>query len=238
MRAHYLEVGDGPTLVLLASMLVRARTYAPLIARLAPHFRVLAVELPGSGRSSRLTQTWGLEEYADWSERFLNAVAVERAIIVGHSNSGAVALLMGARRPERVSSLVLADAIGARQSHSLFRLLLARAVDAALEPGLSARGWPDVAWNLLFHTGSFLHQVRLAARADVLQQAPAVVAPTLVAWGRKDHTMPLVCSARLRAVIPGSRLHLSEGSHDHCIAHADEFARSVSKFVESVAVPS
>ncbi len=238
MRAHYLEAGDGPTLVLLASMLVRARTYAPLIERLAPHFRVLAVELPGSGRSSRLTQPWGLEEYADWSDRFLDAVTVDRAIIVGHSNSGAVALLMGARRPARVSSLVLADAIGARQSHSLLRVLLARAVDAALEMRLNARAWPDVAWNVLFHMGSFLHQVRLAERADVLDHASTVAAPTLVAWGRRDHTMPLVCSARLRALIPDSRLYVSRGSHDHCITHADEFACAVTKFAESSAVPS
>ncbi len=238
MRARYLEAGEGPPLLLLASMLVRARTYGPLIERLAPHFRVLAVELPGSGRSSRLSGPWSLEDYAHWSDRFLDAVSVDRAVVIGHSNSGAVALLLGAQHPERVASLVLADATGARQSHSLLRLLLARAVDALLEPGLSARGWPDVAWNLLFHTGSFLHQVRLAAGADVLQHAPAVVAPTLVAWGRKDHTMPLVCSASLRAVILGSRLHLSEGSHDHCITHADEFARSVTKFVGGAAIPS
>ncbi len=238
MRAHYLEAGEGPPLLLLASMLVRARTYGPLIERLAPHFRVLTVELSGSGRSSRLSRPWSLEEYAHWSDRFLDAVFVDRAVVIGHSNSGAVALLLGAQYPERVASLVLADAIGARRSRSLLRVLVARAVDAALEPRLSARGWPDVAWNLLFHMGSFLHQVRLAARADVLQHAPAVVAPTLVAWGRRDHTMPLVCSARLRAVIPGSRLHLSKGSHDHCITHADEFARAVTKFVESEAVPS
>ena len=45
--------GNAPVLLLVPSMLVRGLAYAPTIARLAPQFRVVTVELPGTGRRSK-----------------------------------------------------------------------------------------------------------------------------------------------------------------------------------------
>jgi hypothetical protein len=50
-----LKAGEGPPLVVLASPLVRARTYLPLLRRLARHFRTRVVELPGSALALLLT---------------------------------------------------------------------------------------------------------------------------------------------------------------------------------------
>src|SRR5262245_42186875 len=91
-RGRYLVSGEGPPLVLLPTQLALARAYRPTIDALARSFRVYAVEMPGSGGGERLAKPWTIAQYAAWVSGFLDAEALERASLVGHSCSGAVAL--------------------------------------------------------------------------------------------------------------------------------------------------
>jgi pimeloyl-ACP methyl ester carboxylesterase len=230
-RACVREAGSGPDVLLLPSMLVRIQSYGLLIELLARRFRVVAVEMPGCGRASRLERPWSFDDYARWLPAFLDRMGLERLPVIGHSNSGAVALLFAALHPKRVSHLVLADTVGADVSGSLWRVLVGRAVDALIEYSLSLRAWHHPASILLRHTRNCLRQVMLATRPyDVL--APRVAAPTLLAWGRRDHTMPLRCALRLRELIPDAELYVSAGgSHDWLITHASEFAAAFADFL-------
>jgi pimeloyl-ACP methyl ester carboxylesterase len=67
---------------------------------------VLAVDLPGHGRSEGPVPV-SVPELAQWLGRVMDAAAVERAAIVGHSMGGAIALEAAAARPERVSRIAL-----------------------------------------------------------------------------------------------------------------------------------
>jgi pimeloyl-ACP methyl ester carboxylesterase len=230
LRAHYLEAGEGPVLVLLASMLVRARSYLPLLHRLARHFRVLVVELPGSGRSARLARPWTLARYTRWTARLLERLQLEQVVLVGHSNSGAVALLVAALRDGRIARVILSDTIGARRRRSVPRVVLARMVDACFEWGLNLRAWWHILHNVLRHTRSFLHQVKVGSRAALLRLAPRVRVPVLLAWGRNDHTMPLSCATRLQERLARSRLYVGQGSHDWLVTEPEEFTRALVAF--------
>jgi pimeloyl-ACP methyl ester carboxylesterase len=230
VRAQVLEAGEGPVLLLLASMLVRARSYLPLIRRLAAHFRVVAVELPGSGRSDAVQRPWTLVAHARWTARLMEQLQLERVLLVGHSNSGAVALLLAARHAERVERLVLTDTIGARRERSIPRVVGARLVDALFEWGLNVRAWWHIVYNALRHSRSFFHQVKVGALAALLRWAPRVQVPVLLAWGRKDHTMPLSCADRLLQHLPRAQVYVGAGSHDWLITDAREFTRAVLAF--------
>jgi pimeloyl-ACP methyl ester carboxylesterase len=233
VRAQVLEAGQGPVLLLLSSMLIRARSYLPLIRKLAAHFHVLTVELPGSGRSDTVRRPWTLSAHARWTARLIEQLQLERVLLVGHSNSGGVALLLAARHGARVDRLVLADTIGARHKRSIPRVVGARLLDALFEWSLNVRAWWHLAYNVLRHPRSFVHQVKLGSRAALLQWAPRVRMPVLLAWGRKDYTMPLSCADRLREHMPRAQLYVSAGSHDWLITHAREFTRAVLAFVGS-----
>ena len=87
-------------------------------------------------------------------------------------------------------------------------------------------------YNLVFHARNMLNQIRLAARSDIRPVAPAVRVPTLLAWGRHDHTMPLRCAQLLQRLIPGVTLHVSAtGSHDWIVDEPGAFADAVLRFV-------
>lgn len=225
-RGAWLEAGQGEPVVLLASTLVRAQSYLPLLRALAPHRRVLVVELPGSGASSRVLRPWSIDRYSAWVSALLRELDLDGVTLIGHSVTGAVALQLGASEP-RVARLILVGSIGARARGGVGRVTAARLVDALKEPGLNLRVWWHLASNLLVHPRSLLHQVKLAGHASVLEDARRVRVPTLLAWGRLDRTMPLDCARRLQACIPGSSLVVGPGSHDWLITHARHFARMV-----------
>jgi pimeloyl-ACP methyl ester carboxylesterase len=231
--AHCHVSGEGPDLVLLASPLVRARTYWPLLWKLARHFRVTVVELPGSGRASPVERPWTVPEYAAWTAELVPRLSPARPWLMGHSDSGAIALLVGAWCPERVRGLVLADSVGARRKRSVPRVVAARLLDGLLEPVLDVRAGWHLLSNVLKHPRSFFHRVRESSVVDVLGFASWVAVPTLVAWGRHDHTMPPECARRLAGRLRRARLYIGPGSHDSPITRPRAFTRAVMDFTHA-----
>ena len=225
-RAYCSEIGEGPPIVLLASMVVLERTYRRTAQRLAEQYRVITVELPGSGRASKLTTLWSFEEYATWLEKLIGRLGLNRPpIIIGHSNSGAVALIFAVMFPERISKRVLVDSIGANAVKSVARVVLARGIDGIIELKLTLSAFHHVVYNALFHTRSFLCQIKRAARSDLLEYASRLSVPTVIAWGRWDLTMPARCANALHRAAPDSRLYISRsGSHDWVVTNPSEFA--------------
>jgi pimeloyl-ACP methyl ester carboxylesterase len=232
-RGCYLQSGDGDgahgTVLVVASMLVRAKSYLTTMRALASRgWRVIVLEMPGCGEAAKLRRAWSFEQYADWLARFIEAAGLERPVLVGHSNSGAVALIMGGRHADRVSRVVVVDTVGADVTRSLLRVLVGRAIDAVLETPLTVRAFHHVLYNLAFHTRNMLNQIRLAANSDVLEAAAQVRAPTLLAWGRHDHTMPPRCAELLRRQMPHAAMHISPtGSHDWIVDEPDCFADAI-----------
>jgi pimeloyl-ACP methyl ester carboxylesterase len=69
-------------------------------------FNVLAVDLPGHGRSQGAAKT-SVDEMAVWLLALLDAAGVERALLVGHSMGSLIALEASHRAPQRVSALAM-----------------------------------------------------------------------------------------------------------------------------------
>jgi pimeloyl-ACP methyl ester carboxylesterase len=227
-RTRVAEVGSGPPLILLASPLVLARSYRRTARRLAQRFRVIVVEVPGCGGGSVLARPWFMQQYADWLPGLFDALEIGRPTVIGHSNSGAIALLLAARHPQRIDRLILADGIGFDRRHSLPRILLGRAIDCFFEFRLSLTAWHHVVYNVLRHWRNFWQQVRLSASTDLCEEARHVTTPTLLAWGAHDHTVPPFCGQLARELLPNAELHVSQsGSHDWSVDMPDEFARTI-----------
>lgn len=232
-ESHVVEIGSGPPVVILAAMLIMAGSYAPLIERLRHRFQIFAVEMPGCGRGSRRSTPWSFEQYAEHAAGLLEALGLERTTLVGHSNAGAVALIMGAQHPERIADLVLVNSLGADPRGSVLALMEGHACNLPLEPAFAFRAAPALIYNLVHHPRDVVNQVRLAARDDLTGYAARVAVRTLVGWGARDRTVPLRDAHVLHRLIPGSALHISTvGSHDWLVARPAEFAEVFTAFTE------
>jgi pimeloyl-ACP methyl ester carboxylesterase len=112
-RVHYVDFGgpdDGPTVVLvhgLGGSHLNWDLFAPLIKDRA---RVLALDLPGFGRSEPGGRRTSVQENVKVLDRFLTEVAGVPVVLVGNSMGGMISILETAGSPEKVSGLVLLDA--------------------------------------------------------------------------------------------------------------------------------
>jgi len=107
MSGLYAEVrGSGPALVLLHGWGLNLRVWDGLAAMLQDRFRIVAIDLPGHGRSDWLPGRSSLEEQAAQIRETVSAVT-ESYFLLGWSLGGQIALELAAGRPEGLQRLVL-----------------------------------------------------------------------------------------------------------------------------------
>lgn len=102
-----IVAGDGPTMVLLHGVGLRAEAWAPVIDAFAPQFRVIAPDLPGHGASPAVDLPDRLAGYADRIAPLLR----DTAIVVGHSMGAMIALNLAVRDPDQTRGVAALNAI-------------------------------------------------------------------------------------------------------------------------------
>ncbi|MCH6229229.1 alpha/beta hydrolase [Microbacterium sp. CFH 31415] len=81
----------------------------PFVAERLPGVRVVAPDLRGRGRSNGIEGSAGMAAHADDLAALLDALGIDRTVVVGHSMGAFVSVVFAARHAERVSRLVLVD---------------------------------------------------------------------------------------------------------------------------------
>lgn len=105
-RLFAVEDGDGRAIVILHGGMASHVAVLPLIAPLAPRYRVIAPDLRGSGRSwSGVPLTF--DRLADDVAALLDHLGVKRSVVGGASGGSGVALRFALRHPGRTAGLVL-----------------------------------------------------------------------------------------------------------------------------------
>lgn len=108
-RLHIIEAGRGPAILLIHGLGGVARNFNyQVLGELAKDYRVVAVDRPGSGYSTRHRRSSaGLDVQADVMAGLIQVLKLDRPLLVGHSLGGAVALATALRHPSEVSGLAL-----------------------------------------------------------------------------------------------------------------------------------
>lgn len=235
VESRYLIAGSGPPVLVVASPLGLARTYRPLVRRLASSFTVVVIEPPGSGGSDRLDHAWTFQRYGSWLVDVVRRMPLAGPIVIGHASSAPIVVEAARLAPRDLAGIVLAGAHGASEPRSIAQLVTSRAIDALGELAFSARLATHLLRNVFRHRGTFLEHVRAAAVVDSARAAADVRLPTLLAWGDRDHTVPLACASRLGRAIEGAKLVVGSGSHDWLVTRPEAFAAAVRRFASNVA---
>ena len=99
---------SAPPLVLIHGACSNSALWAGDVGQYSHRYRVFAVDLLGEpGKSAPVRPDWHGPAYAEWLGDVLDALKVERAILIGLSQGGWTALKFATSRPERVAKLVL-----------------------------------------------------------------------------------------------------------------------------------
>jgi len=105
---HVTDQGQGiPAVVFLHCWGGSTRTWSRIIAALPPRYRTVAIDQRGWGASEHPTRGYSVAELADDTEGAIEALGLERYILVGHSMGGKTAQLVASRCPKGLVGLVL-----------------------------------------------------------------------------------------------------------------------------------
>ena len=112
---HVLAKGNGVPIILIHGFTSNLYTWRFNVDDLAKNFSVYALDLPGFGYSAKPDKgefDYSIEGYADFIVSFMDAMGIRKAVLVGNSMGGGVALKTCLKYPDRVDKIVLIDSMG------------------------------------------------------------------------------------------------------------------------------
>jgi aminoacrylate hydrolase len=252
---YYEEHGSGPPLILSAGLGGSGGYWAPNVPALAEHFRVIAYDHRGTGRSDRaLPDPVTVAQMGDDLLALIDDLGVERADILGHAAGGVAGLALALKAPERLNRLVPVNAWSRLDPHfaRCFDTRLALLRDSGPEAYVHAQPlflypatWistnadrldEEEAGHIAHFAGVEAYEKRIAAlRAfDIDGQLGSVSVTTLVVGSTDDMLVPVTCSQRLAEGIPGARLATMRwGGHACNVTDPDTFNQIVLDFLRS-----
>jgi pimeloyl-ACP methyl ester carboxylesterase len=253
---HIVERGDrlGAAVVLLHGFTDSWRSFERVLPHVAPSLHVVAVTQRGHGDASRPADGYGLPSFSGDVLELLDALRIERAVIVGHSMGSAVALRFAVDHPERVRGLVLISAAAgvrgtpaarAHWDHVLANLSDPVPRDFLREstagdfvvpvPPAVLDAMTDESAKVPLRVWRAVLDARWRADGDYAAELVNLRAPTLILWGDRDPRCPRAEQDALLAGIRGSRLVVFEGAgHMLHIEEPERCAREVSAFVHEI----
>jgi len=221
LEIAYVAAGTGsPTLCLVHGTGGSSEIWARQLEGLADVGRIVALDLPGHGRSSgSIPKT--IEDASAVVAAFLDALGISRVVVGGHSMGGAIAQQFALSRAARLAGLVLVGT-GARL-RVLPRLLdlLAKdrdeGVDLLMSLAIGANAPAELRAALHRATadnppGVVLGDLQACDVFDVMSRISAIEVPTLVICGDEDQLTPPKYSRFLGQRIAGARVVVVPGA--------------------------
>ncbi len=237
LQMFYNEYGspDAPPLLLIhGSGGTGASEWKPILKGLAKNFRVIAPDCRGHGKTLDPRSAYTFELLADDMAKFLRALKIAPAFVVGHSNRGNIALVLTVEHPKLVKkSVVMAG--NAYVSKDLLRYAKGKWSDriseewgqqlAGLHDGLRYSGY----WRgLMDRTGNEIARAPNYSASDLRQ----VKTPVLVIQGANDPVNAPSQHAEFMAKnLAHAELWLAPNTaHSVHEEHPEEWVKRVTKF--------
>ena len=225
-------------LVFVHGLLVSSRYMLAAAVRLAPHYPVYALDLPGYGQSSKPPPTWPAFDLPGLStvlHAWMDAVGLERVGLIANSFGCQIVTDFVLRYPGRAACLVLAGPTVDPHRHSVVQQTARLLLDATREP---ARRYLRVIMADLWDIG-VPRAIRLACvtlRDHIEVRLPRVPVATLVVRGGRDPLVPQDWAEEAAALLPDGRLVVIPGyAHIVHFAAPDAFVAVVRPFLEATA---
>jgi pimeloyl-ACP methyl ester carboxylesterase len=255
------EMGSGEPLVLIHGFQDTHRVWAKVAPLLADDFRVLMIDLPGSGLSERPDAPYTLTWYADMVIAWMDAVGLEHAHICGHSFGGGIAqwmLLDGRNRIDRLALLApggLGREVGIWLKYATFPVLGSRLTPLVVRrvipmlmrfvPGIFGNRdtdeikhfvkMMDIPGTHMAFQRSVEGVINLSGQYMQTKHRASEIAelpPTALFWGENDPILPVKHGRSMMAQSTGITLTMyPECGHFPQLDIASTFAHDLKKFL-------
>lgn len=111
VRLHYQQIGEGPDLVMVHGLTGNlAVWHLHIVPALSERYRILTYDLRGHGHSDTPPSGYTPDDMAEDLLGLLDALEIERPLLVGHSYGADIALYHALRKPRRVREVIAVEA--------------------------------------------------------------------------------------------------------------------------------
>lgn len=214
-RVFYFDHGSGSALLLIHGMFGDYLDWEPVLAPLSKCHRVIALDLPGFGRSDKPARTYSEAFLVETLDHFLEFLRLRVVTVIGNSFGGLVSILYALHHPERVERLVLVDSGGFEEYSETQKIFkqerFSTARLAALAPDdigtmfapvfakesenrqryLRRQGSKLQMENYPAYAAAVASSIELAISRCTLEQLNQIGCPTLLLWGGEDKVLPV-----------------------------------------------
>lgn len=255
MKLHVTTLGSGPDLVLLHGWALHGGVWDATADRLARQFRLTVVDLPGHGKSAPLPGG----KLADYGRAVLD-VAPERAVWLGWSLGGMVALRAALDAPGRIDGLLSVastprfttapDWPHATRPATVERFAaeLQRDYRSTVEQFLAlqvlgddrARPTLRKLRDIVFDAGepdpaALADGLAILHDSDLRAELDKLACPLLAIMGEYDRLTPPDAGRALAAAVPdGAAWVVERAAHAPFLSHPEDFERRVTEFIERI----
>lgn len=230
IKTKYLSAGQGDPVILLHGNISYGISWFPVIGPLSSRYRVIAPDVVGYGESDKPPASYDDSYYCSWLSDFMDALGLQRAHIVGHSQGGAIALHYALDYPERVEKLVIVNSGGLGRLESigvffaLFWYVLFPSHKAYLRIGKYSVHESEKSIELEALRGYGVEASRMpgARRAPLLsgkvgsrippEQLSSISQETFLIWGEQDKYFSVSQAEDAHKSIPGSQIRIINNS--------------------------
>jgi class 3 adenylate cyclase/pimeloyl-ACP methyl ester carboxylesterase len=258
--AFYEHGGGEQTIVLVTGLIYGLATLQPIIERLCQEFRILTIDLRGSGASDPIPEGgYNLADHMADVKAVIEAADSRQVVAVGASRGGNLVLKLAIAAPHLIGKLVMVgsalDDMGPQGYTPLpaeFRASIKealqsrdreRAVRIFLPSVISEPGFEDwiehaVRTYLRLPPGSLESFFSPDPEVNIINLLGRVDVPTLVMHGTDDQRVPLAVARYLEEHIPNAQLYLFERKgHLPAFTATAEFCEVLRQFARTSTVP-
>jgi pimeloyl-ACP methyl ester carboxylesterase len=255
LQLEFVEQGDrnGLPVIALHGVTDSWRSFEPVLPHLPTDLHVMALSQRGHGGSDKPASGYEPKDFGADVVAFMDALQIERAVLVGHSMGGINALRCTIDYPSRVAGLFVAGTMPwfgrLPEMHAFYRehiepvldpvpealarefqlSTLARPIDAKTLDGFVAESLktPAHVWRAAFK--GFIGD-------DFSLRLREIRIPSLIVWGRHDAFCPAAEQRAMRELMPTAQfIEYADAGHAMHWEEPQRFARDIHQFVTSVA---
>lgn len=218
----YMYEGKGNDMILLHGWGQNKEMMGNIYEHFKNRFRVFSIDFPGFGKSDNPPEAWGVPEYEEFLEDFIEVNEIHNPILIGHSFGCRVAIRYAAKHPDNVRKMCLTGAAGIRPKHGLDWQIRTKAYKAG-KWFLKATGQNEKLEEMQKNAGSEDYRNAQGVMKptfvkvvndDVSDILKDVKCSTLLVWGDLDTAAPLWMGQQMEKEMPDAGLAIFEGD-DH-----------------------
>ena len=222
-QLYYKEKGQGEPLILLHGNGENHEYFRNQTEYFSKSYRVIALDTRGHGKSPRGDEPFTIRQFAEDLREFMDEKKIEKAILLGFSDGGNIALIFALRYPQRVSRLILNGA-------NLY--------------GAGVRPSVQIPIILGYHIARLFagHSLKARRNAEMLrlmvkdpdikpEELKAVAIKTLVIVGAKD-MIKAQHTALIKENLPNASLRVLSGDHFIAAKNPKKFNQAVEEVLK------